>query len=952
MLRPALAAVLAFVLFPPFAGAAVCNSTGNFAWSAIGTGSWSCGAGGPLDSYVVGSGHTVTVTGDLVQGSSASAGITVAAGGSLVVHGRRVLTLGGAGLQCQAGSTCSLEGAGFREPDASLPDLAQTLEASRFWRVQRMVACPDAQGDSACGAGGADHVLRLLFPDGAPGGTERIAAGDVLCFGDPVPDDTVAHPDAGFCYEVVNDPGATLPIAIDIDVRQSPGGRDSAGYPFAWRKLRASTVEDAGGVAAGSRTVRVDPGVLSESHQLVGRWIRFADASGEAERHAYKIMATQDGGASEDVLEIGALGGFQHAVPEGRTLWIDYGWNRGDPFYVYSPLRLRSSTATETDTQLRLGGATTVRRLVLDGLGSTSNGQASTGAVLLQPGAAIAAFEDVWVADPATPPAGSAFMVDGTGPFTVRRLQQTGGTSSSANCQPYTSSCADYLHVFGFRGAVPDARFEDIAIRHHGDDLFVNGAAAPFHLTLRRVHAAFVSRFASSGDIVDNSHLSSTLDARDVICDDCTSPPQIGIAGVPLNGVEATTGTFANVLIWGTRGSAGCFGPIQCQNVTAIGSTGFWGYFVGGKTRNVAVRDVHYPSVTSGIAQSQQPLELENALVRDSTFLNQQGMNMPAGASAPMRITEAVFLDVNGPAALAFLWNGGSPGSEVRLTRVTGLWTGPHTIDRFHTSAGADQSLITLDSVLVQGLSGPGELALALNLSQIQKPGVSCFFENNVNWTAGQAPFVPPSWVYGNGLPADLPPRSLDYPWNTVGCGAQAVVGVAERTWVHGKSRIEPEFFGEADGDGVPAPTDNCPLDANPDQADADADGVGDVCDDQCIAEESTEVDALSPPASFAGASVTVQGSGFGPASRVFFDDLEAFVYERAPALRVMVPSLPVGSSPSVRVENPEGCRSLTDVTFTVQAPQTPSCGLLGPEALFSLLVARRLRLRVRPRAC
>lgn len=37
----------------------------------------------------------------------------------------------------------------------------------------------------------------------------------------------------------------------------------------------------------------------------------------------------------------------------------------------------------------------------------------------------------------------------------------------------------------------------------------------------------------------------------------------------------------------------------------------------------------------------------------------------------------------------------------------------------------------------------------------------------------------------------------------------------------------------DADGDGVPDSTDNCPDDANPDQADLDGDGIGDACDDQ-----------------------------------------------------------------------------------------------------------------------
>ena len=50
------------------------------------------------------------------------------------------------------------------------------------------------------------------------------------------------------------------------------------------------------------------------------------------------------------------------------------------------------------------------------------------------------------------------------------------------------------------------------------------------------------------------------------------------------------------------------------------------------------------------------------------------------------------------------------------------------------------------------------------------------------------------------------------------------------RSWIDSPAACAVET--DVDLDGVPDDVDNCPDMANPDQADADRDGIGDVCDD------------------------------------------------------------------------------------------------------------------------
>jgi hypothetical protein len=48
----------------------------------------------------------------------------------------------------------------------------------------------------------------------------------------------------------------------------------------------------------------------------------------------------------------------------------------------------------------------------------------------------------------------------------------------------------------------------------------------------------------------------------------------------------------------------------------------------------------------------------------------------------------------------------------------------------------------------------------------------------------------------------------------------------------------------DADGDGVPDTSDNCPSVSNPEQADTDSDGVGDACDDCFLDANPDQADA------------------------------------------------------------------------------------------------------------
>lgn len=149
--------------------------------------------------------------------------------------------------------------------------------------------------------------------------------------------------------------------------------------------------------------------------------------------------------------------------------------------------------------------------------------------------------------------------------------------------------------------------------------------------------------------------------------------------------------------------------------------------------------------------------------------------------------------------------------------------------------------------------------------------------------------------------------------------------------------------------DTRPASLDNCPDDPNPDQLDADGDGIGNACDNQCPGLATTTLvsvlNASGEPKSKPNRFVDVAGTGFTPTAQVWFGGTPAseVIFVSDTALSAKVPILPP-TSVQMRVENPEGCRSLDSVPFSILGGGR--CGLLGIEPLavlgLSLLCRRR----------
>ena len=140
----------------------------------------------------------------------------------------------------------------------------------------------------------------------------------------------------------------------------------------------------------------------------------------------------------------------------------------------------------------------------------------------------------------------------------------------------------------------------------------------------------------------------------------------------------------------------------------------------------------------------------------------------------------------------------------------------------------------------------------------------------------------------------------------------------------------------DLDGDGLTDFLDNCPAIENAGQEDGDADDVGDLCDAHCAGfVDDTSITALTPASGGPGAFVTVIGTGFGPTASIHVGG-GALATTRVDATTLLAAVVGFAAGDySVEVVNPEGCRSLESVLFTV-TPPGQNCGL-GAELVLVL---------------
>ncbi len=199
---------------------------------------------------------------------------------------------------------------------------------------------------------------------------------------------------------------------------------------------------------------------------------------------------------------------------------------------------------------------------------------------------------------------------------------------------------------------------------------------------------------------------------------------------------------------------------------------------------------------------------------------------------------------------------------------------------------------------------------------------------------------------------AATPGQELTFTCATPGSGTRLGINRDRDVRLDGQDNcpdVANDDQADFDADGVGDACDDCAAKANANQADTDADGVGNVCDSQCIGASTTALASVYPASGPIGQVVELSATGIGPSAQAYFDSTPAAVTFTAGRYVATVPAGLVNGAHALTIVNPEGCQSQESVSFTVTPPA--SCGLLGIESLAVLAALRLERARASRRA-
>ncbi|MGH7286981.1 MAG: hypothetical protein ACREI8_03065 [Myxococcota bacterium] len=797
------------------------------------------------DHFVIGADAVVRVVGDLEFAPQAvGTGIEVASGGSLVVNvaDRAIrIAVGSRGLVCQAGSTCE-----FRNSYRGYGPLAgralKSPDPRYHFEVGEIVPCA---GD--CTA--TPHLVAFRYgTSDERASLLAVRPGEVMCFFDPDETDVWVSPDSGYCYEIAAVRTDAPPFEIVFDVRQ--GQDDPAGWPLARREIKIANT--AAALAAGTRTVPLEPSVaIGADGEHVARWLRFGSSdSAGFQDFAYKIQATIDG--DPDTVLVGDLRGLRTGSPDpGTPVAIDYGWRRGDAFFVSVPVLLTSATSARQDSPFRILGSLLARGLILDHLAKPT----------IDFGADVVLHQDVWIRDATSSGSGVSLSLTGRQGERFHRTLITGGIEGS-DCAPHgtpPSTLCDTMHGIQVQCST-GVEIDGYNSRHLGDDHFVADHAAcpgaPTQVIGRNWHCSFMGGNGRSAGLMSPQRATLTESSfENLVADDCVTPDSAALSEIGSATPEEIR--VDNSVFWGLRGGGGggdfTAHYYDVANLTAIGIDSKQNIAImPNRVRGFVVRESRNSGSGANSILSVGRLQLSDGLVRDVELSasNFQAFRGTDGSS----VENVALLDVfprsscaNGCAFLAPY--PGLPFATWTLRDVLLGYTQPtgaaqSGIRFFVAGPGPGVILSRLWLVnfsaatpAIPAIAVPPGFAVGSGAPTFESP--FCFFQNG--WDV-PADFeadsgvellrdLDPNFSPGPGGSVEIPLSSLEGP-----CGLRSPAGITAQNWALSKSGLLPEALGG-----------ETPSDAGcSDGIDGDRDGLPDFPSDPgcASAEDESEQDA------------------------------------------------------------------------------------------------------------